>query len=254
MQERLARLLTSSDSSRSEDPSSLRLRILPPEAESSIRLIRIDQIRSNIGIKPKAKGTLRALGLRHLGQSNVLPDTCSTWGMVERVVELVKVRRYDSGISMSKYRTTRIEGTRFTLPSTAEVTVEVGQEYNSITWPTQFGPFQVLSLLRRVVSIEEVTTSLIFADRDDNTLKNFQELQKLTKSEANDLEVARIDDHRGTSVVWQRSMKSAFHFEAGFAAHRISKSEMLAALDMTGTLEVQTLSKDLATIALIEFR
>ena len=36
--------------------------------------LKVTQIRSSIGTKPKHRGTLRALGLRKLGQSNVLPD------------------------------------------------------------------------------------------------------------------------------------------------------------------------------------
>ena len=34
----------------------------------------VTQIRSAIGTKPKHRGTLRALGLRGIGQSNELPD------------------------------------------------------------------------------------------------------------------------------------------------------------------------------------
>ncbi|MGB1824552.1 MAG: uL30 family ribosomal protein, partial [Ilumatobacteraceae bacterium] len=35
--------------------------------------LRVTQTRSSIGTKPKQRGTLRALGLRRLGQSNDLP-------------------------------------------------------------------------------------------------------------------------------------------------------------------------------------
>ena len=36
--------------------------------------LRVTQTRSSIGSKPKHRGTLRALGLRGIGQSNDLPD------------------------------------------------------------------------------------------------------------------------------------------------------------------------------------
>jgi large subunit ribosomal protein L30 len=36
--------------------------------------IRVTQVRSAIGTKPKHRGTLRALGLRGIGRTNVLPD------------------------------------------------------------------------------------------------------------------------------------------------------------------------------------
>ena len=53
--------------------------------------IKVTQIRSSIGTKPKHRGTLRALGLRKLGQSNVLPDRPEIRGMIARVHHLVKV-------------------------------------------------------------------------------------------------------------------------------------------------------------------
>ena len=53
--------------------------------------IKVTQIRSSIGTKPKHRGTLRALGLPKLGQSNVLPDRPEIRGMIARVPHLVKV-------------------------------------------------------------------------------------------------------------------------------------------------------------------
>ena len=35
--------------------------------------LKVTQVRSTIGVKPKARGTMRALGLRGIGQTNVLP-------------------------------------------------------------------------------------------------------------------------------------------------------------------------------------
>jgi large subunit ribosomal protein L30 len=51
----------------------------------------VTQIRSAIGSKPKHRGTLRALGLRGIGQSNNLPDRPGIRGMVARVPHLIKV-------------------------------------------------------------------------------------------------------------------------------------------------------------------
>jgi large subunit ribosomal protein L30 len=53
--------------------------------------LRIVQLRSSIGIKPKHRGTLRALGLGRIGKSNVLPDRPEIRGMVARVPHLVAV-------------------------------------------------------------------------------------------------------------------------------------------------------------------
>ena len=53
--------------------------------------LKVTQIRSAIGTKPKHRGTLRALGLRKIGQSNVLADRPEIRGMIARVPHLVKV-------------------------------------------------------------------------------------------------------------------------------------------------------------------
>ena len=51
----------------------------------------VTQIKSSIGAKPKTRGTLRALGLRGVGQTNVLPDRPEIRGMIHRVPHLVTV-------------------------------------------------------------------------------------------------------------------------------------------------------------------
>jgi large subunit ribosomal protein L30 len=51
----------------------------------------VTQVRSAIGVKPKHRGTLRALGLRRIGATNVLPDRPEIRGMIARVPHLVSV-------------------------------------------------------------------------------------------------------------------------------------------------------------------
>jgi len=53
--------------------------------------IKVTLVRSKIGIKPKQRGTLRALGLGKIGSSNVLPDRPEVRGMLARVPHLVAV-------------------------------------------------------------------------------------------------------------------------------------------------------------------
>jgi large subunit ribosomal protein L30 len=53
--------------------------------------LRVTQTRSAIGSKPKHRGTLRALGLRGIGQSNDLPDRPEIRGMIARVPHMVSV-------------------------------------------------------------------------------------------------------------------------------------------------------------------
>jgi large subunit ribosomal protein L30 len=53
--------------------------------------ITVRQTRSAIGNKPKNRGTLRALGLRKIGDTNVLPDRPEIRGMLARVPHLIEV-------------------------------------------------------------------------------------------------------------------------------------------------------------------
>jgi large subunit ribosomal protein L30 len=60
-------------------------------AETTTGWLRVTQVRSSIGTKPKHRGTLRALGLRGIGRTNVLPDRPEIRGMLARVPHLVNV-------------------------------------------------------------------------------------------------------------------------------------------------------------------
>jgi large subunit ribosomal protein L30 len=53
--------------------------------------LKVTQVRSGEHVKPKARGTLRALGLRGIGQTNTLPDRPEIRGMLAKVPHLVTV-------------------------------------------------------------------------------------------------------------------------------------------------------------------
>ena len=54
--------------------------------------LKVTQVRSQIGTKPKHRGTLRALGLGRIGKTNVLPDRPEIRGMIARVPHLIEVK------------------------------------------------------------------------------------------------------------------------------------------------------------------
>lgn len=58
--------------------------------------LKVTQVRSAIGTKPKHRGTLRALGLRGIGQTNVLDDRPEIRGMIARVPHLIRVEEVSS--------------------------------------------------------------------------------------------------------------------------------------------------------------
>ncbi len=53
--------------------------------------LKVTQTRSTIGIKPKQRATLRALGLGRIGRTRTLPDRPEIRGMLARVPHLVTV-------------------------------------------------------------------------------------------------------------------------------------------------------------------
>ena len=57
--------------------------------------LKVTQVRSHIGTKPKQRGTLRALGLGRIGKSHLLPDTPDVRGQIQKVPHLVTVEPVD---------------------------------------------------------------------------------------------------------------------------------------------------------------
>jgi len=58
---------------------------------AKIKTLRITQIKSGIGYKPKAKATLKALGLRRMQQTVEQNDTPLIRGMINVIPYLLKV-------------------------------------------------------------------------------------------------------------------------------------------------------------------
>ena len=61
--------------------------------------LKVTQVKSSIGTKPKHRGTLRALGLRGIGKTNTLPDRPEIRGMIARVPHLITVVEVQEGAS-----------------------------------------------------------------------------------------------------------------------------------------------------------
>ena len=64
--------------------------------------LKVTQVKSAIGAKPKTRGTLRALGLRGIGKTNTLPDRPEIRGMIARVPHLVTVEEVDGTAAASE--------------------------------------------------------------------------------------------------------------------------------------------------------
>ena len=60
------------------------------------KMLKVTQIRSQIACKPKAVGTLRALGLRRIGHTNILPDRPEIRGMIARVPHMITVEAVEA--------------------------------------------------------------------------------------------------------------------------------------------------------------
>ena len=53
--------------------------------------LKVTQVRSSIGVKPKQRGTLRALGLHGISTTREHDDTAVIRGMIAKVPHLVRV-------------------------------------------------------------------------------------------------------------------------------------------------------------------
>ena len=53
--------------------------------------LKVTLVKSTIGAVPKHKKTVKALGLKKLNKTVVLPDNAATRGMIKQVQHLVKV-------------------------------------------------------------------------------------------------------------------------------------------------------------------
>ena len=62
-----------------------------PNTYEGEKTLTVRQVRSAIAKKPKAVGTLRALGLGRIGNVNTLPDRPEIRGMLARVPHLIEV-------------------------------------------------------------------------------------------------------------------------------------------------------------------
>ncbi len=61
-------------------------------ARRKVKMLSITWVKSSIGYSERQKGTVRALGLRRLGQSVQHKDTPVIRGMIDRVSHLVEVQ------------------------------------------------------------------------------------------------------------------------------------------------------------------
>lgn len=62
-------------------------------------VLRVTQVKSTIGTKPKQRGTMRALGLRRIDHTVELPDRPEIRGMIARVPHLVVVEEVSGEVS-----------------------------------------------------------------------------------------------------------------------------------------------------------
>ncbi|MEY4388925.1 MAG: hypothetical protein RLZZ432_644, partial [Chloroflexota bacterium] len=59
------------------------------------KILKVTQVRSDLGHVARNRGTIRALGLDRIGHSNLLPDNAAVRGMVQQVHFLVRVEELE---------------------------------------------------------------------------------------------------------------------------------------------------------------
>ncbi len=68
----------------------------PGRVGSGEPMLVVRQVRSAIGVPPKQRRILRALGLRRRGRAHRLPDRPEIRGMLAHVPHLVRIERVDN--------------------------------------------------------------------------------------------------------------------------------------------------------------
>jgi large subunit ribosomal protein L30 len=68
----------------------------PELVEGTEKKLRITWVKSSIGYSRRQKGTIRALGLKRLGQTVEQKSTPAIRGMVDKVSHLVEIEEVDS--------------------------------------------------------------------------------------------------------------------------------------------------------------
>jgi len=72
--------------------------------------LKVTQIKSTISHIARNRATIRALGLRGIGSTSVVPDNPATRGMVRQVRFLVSVEEIPAAGAGGRHRATRGEG------------------------------------------------------------------------------------------------------------------------------------------------
>ena len=67
----------------------------PRKRKKKEKRLRLKYVKSAIGYSERQKGTIRALGFRHLGDTVVQPNTPPIRGMVAKVVHLLTVEEIE---------------------------------------------------------------------------------------------------------------------------------------------------------------
>ena len=62
-----------------------------PEQPAGEKMLRVTLRKSAIGFNERQKRTLKALGLRRIGQTVEHPDNAAVRGMVQKVIHLIEV-------------------------------------------------------------------------------------------------------------------------------------------------------------------
>ena len=71
--------------------------------------IRVTLRRSTVGTNPSARGTVRALGLRHIGQTVELPDDPAVRGQIRAVRYLIETEEVAAAPARKKAATKKKE-------------------------------------------------------------------------------------------------------------------------------------------------
>lgn len=225
-------------------------------------VIYVRQVRSGDHAKPKARGTLRALGLRGIGDSNLQPNIPETHGAIDRVIQMVTVHVITIGtpeaeevapefaesitvlpeprsVEVSRYNAGATgRGTKFEMPHGAIAKLERYDDYSTFLWPTNLDPAEFFNRISAVYKLGAVTCT-IYARGSEAQSVDRQGLAGVVKSLGQSIRIIRMSDpDSDITVGWQRSPRSKGQPQGAISAPTLPIEDLGVLLEATAVEDV----------------
>lgn len=225
-------------------------------------VLQVTQIRSHLHLKPKQRGSVRALGLHGIGSANLQPDSLTTWGALRQLSRIISVvpgeivqngefRRRISPMKTVVERYPDGTGTSVEVDDRSIAWIEYVDGVLGVTWDvsTTVSPRDAIQSLAPLVGgvSRKALADLVFADGHHEQHELSSDNEWLDKPSPS-LRVAAIAVSETCDVVWQRPTHDLRLVEIAVVGAKLDRKILEKALTDTGSAEVAMNAKALVAI------